>query len=93
MTVFRGLFLLTFFGAVGVLLIAVRTEQARTGARIEALQSDRVRLRRESWSLQVEISRLRTPERIEERLNRWAIDLHKPKPPSETGDNDRMVSR
>ncbi len=83
MTVARGLFLLVLLGGLSVGAIALRTDQIRTAAHIEEMRRDVIHLRRESWSLQMEIARLRTPDRVTERVGRWALNIGVPVPPSE----------
>jgi hypothetical protein len=83
MTVTRGAVVLAFFGWLAVMVVGIRSEQAMLAARIEKDVRERVVLRRESWALQMEISRLRTPDRIEDRVVQWSLDIAPPRPPSE----------
>ncbi len=84
MTISRGVYLLFLFGSLAIVVIGLRSEQARAAAQIEQLQCERPALRRESWALEMAISRLRTPERIYDRVAQWSLDLQQPCPPSET---------
>ncbi len=83
MTVARGLHLLALFASLAVVVIGLRVEQMRVEANIERLQRERVELRREAWGLELEIGRLRAPERIGDRVARWSLDVEEPRPPSE----------
>ncbi len=51
-----------------LLLVHLRAEQTRCAARILSLESKWVDLRREWWSLQTRAARLRTPQRLRERV-------------------------
>lgn len=83
MTLGRGLYLLALIALIGVVLIGIRAEQVRVAAHIEALQRERVGLRRESWALELEVSRLRAPDQVGDRVARWSLDVREPRPPSE----------
>ncbi len=74
MSLVRVCFLLAVFGAVGVLTVALRAEQTRSHARVEKLRLERVSLRRELWDVQLGIARLRSPDRIRDRVARWFPD-------------------
>ncbi len=87
MTVARGIYLAGFFSAMAIVVIGLRAEQVRVTTRIEQLQRERVVLRRTSWALQVEISRLRTPRRIIDRVAHWSLDVQRPRPPGERSAN------
>lgn len=73
-------------------VIGLRTDQIRTGARIEDMRERVVRLRRESWSLQMEIARLRTPEQVADRVGRWALNIEEPLPPSERPTREQLAA-
>ncbi len=83
MTIVRGLYLLSFLGVLSVGVVALRTDQIRTAANIERMRGDVLQLRRESWTLQMEIARLRTPEQVRNRVERWTLNIEQPVPPSE----------
>jgi len=55
----------------------------RAAASIERLERERTTLRREAWSIQTEIARVRSPGLMRERVERWSLDLTAPMPPSE----------
>lgn len=94
MTVARGIGLLVFLGTLSVATIGLRGEEARVAMQIERLQRSRTDLRRESWALEMEISRLRAPGQVGDRLQRWSLNLQEPCPPSlRSGDWETVVSR
>ena len=78
MTVGRGVVLLLTFVILAVCGVHLRAEETRLAARIQKLRAERAALRRESWALQVEIARLRTPDRIRDRVDRWQLQVQAP---------------
>ncbi len=80
MTVCRAAALLVTFAAIALGVVFLRGEQTRTAARIHQLQVSKDRLRHESWDLQMEIARLRTPDLIRERVERWQLNVLAPCP-------------
>lgn len=78
MTVGRGVVLLVAFVVLGVCSVRLRTQETRLAARIQELRGERRSLRREAWGLQVEIARLRTPDQIRDRVERWRLAVRDP---------------
>lgn len=78
MTVRRGLVLIAGFLVLALVRVHLRAEETRLTARIQALRAERVDLRRESWSLQLETARLRSPDQIRDRADRWRLEVHAP---------------
>ena len=78
MTVGRAVALLLVFVGVAVWRVHLRTEETRLTARIQALRAERAVLRRGAWALQLEAARLRTPEQIRVRADRWHLDVQAP---------------
>ena len=70
MSVTRALYFLVVFGCLAVGVVGLRAEQLRAATRIERLQHERVELRRAAWTLQMEIGRVRQPERVQGRVAR-----------------------
>ncbi len=94
MTVLRAMGMLVVFAATAISVVTLRGEQARVASRIQQLQSQRVELRRESWSLELEIGRLRGPHTISDRVGRWSLDLIGPGSPRvspEAGETLRLA--
>ena len=54
-------------------VVHLRTEQARVAAQILSSQAQRVELRRELWTLQMAVARLRTPDQIRARVERLVL--------------------
>ncbi len=78
MTVGRGVVLLMVFVVLGVCSVRLRTQETHLAARIQELRGERRALRREAWGLQVEIARLRTPDQIRDRVERWRLAVRDP---------------
>ena len=68
-----GLFLV--FAGVAIALIHLRAEQTRCAAKILTIESEWVRLRRELWTVQTRIARLRAPTRLHDRREHLESDL------------------
>lgn len=78
MTVARGCALLAAFAAIALSVVHLRAEQTRCTARIVAIDADWVRLRRDLWGLQTRSARLRSPERIHDRVAAFQTGLVPP---------------
>lgn len=66
------------FALLGLAAVYVRTEQARSAARTLAIEMQWIELRGVWWELQTDVARLRSPERIRERLGWYQSDLEPP---------------
>lgn len=82
MTVFRAGVLAGALVMLALTLVHLRAEQARYAARILALESRRIALRRELWAAQTTIARLRAPGHLHDRMQWFDMGLA---PPSEGG--------
>ena len=78
MTVSRGCVLLAAFAAIALAVVHLRAEQTRCAARMLAIESQWIQLRRDLWGLQTRIARLRAPERIHDRAIAFATGLVPP---------------
>lgn len=78
MSVTRGVVLLLAFAALAVVAVHLRAKETRLAAHIQRLSRQRIELRRQSWALQMEIARLRTPQQIRERADRWRLAVRAP---------------
>ncbi len=78
MTVGRGVVLLLAFVVLAVCTVRLRTQETHLAARIQELRGERQALRREAWALQVEIARLRAPDLIRDRVERWRLAVRDP---------------
>ena len=92
MTVARGLFLLMMFGGLAVSASLLRTEQVRLATNIERLHLEQIELRRAEWASQLDISRLRAPARIDDRIAVWALGLQPPGSILETEQSDFLIA-
>ncbi len=72
--------LMVAFAVLGLSVVYLRTEQARSAARTLAMEMKWIELRGEWWELQTDVARLRSPERIRDRLGWYQLEL---KPPGE----------
>lgn len=63
---------------LGLGVVHLRTEQARSAARTLALEAKWIELRSRWWEVQSHVARLRTPERIRDRIGRVQTDLVPP---------------
>jgi hypothetical protein len=59
--------------AIGIGVVAIRVDQARTTRRIQDLQFQQTDLQREIWRQEMELARLRSPQMIRERLERFDL--------------------
>ncbi len=88
MTLPRMAGVLLIFGAIALSVVYLRAEDARTAWRIQRIQLEMVKIRRELWSTQLAIARHKSPQRIGEEVERWALDVTAPGAPrpDRTGD-------
>lgn len=78
MTVARGCALLICFTAIALTVLHLRSEQTRSAARLAAMDARWVELRRDLWGVQTRIARLRSPERIHDRVIAFQTGLVPP---------------
>ncbi|MBI1825856.1 MAG: hypothetical protein HY287_05965 [Planctomycetes bacterium] len=78
MTVARGAIMLAIFSGIALAVVHLRGEETRCAARILSLEARQVTLRRELWSLQSRTARLRTPERVRDRVASFQTGLIPP---------------
>ncbi len=81
MTVLRAVAVLLVLGGSALAVVQLRSERVRCVARVAALRSERLAMRRESWNVQMAIARLRAPERIRERVGLLDLAVELPHPP------------
>lgn len=85
-TVPRGLLVLAVLTLVGIATVLLRAETARAAHRVQRLHQQQTRLRHQLWGYELELARLRAPQRIAERAVRLGLDVRPPpidRPPSE----------
>jgi hypothetical protein len=59
-------------------VVCLRAEQVRLEAGTHQKQTEVLRLRREAWSIQIEIARLQTPDQIRDRVERMQLGVAAP---------------
>ena len=78
MTVFRGCILLACFALLALAVVHLRSEQTRCAGRIATIDGRWLELRSELWSLQTRTARLRSPQRIHDRVASFQTGLVPP---------------
>lgn len=78
MSVSRACGVLAMLTFVAIAVVHLRAEQARCAAAILGVGAKRVELRRSLWELQARSARLRTPQRIHDRLDADPSELVSP---------------
>ncbi|HOB75416.1 MAG TPA: FtsL-like putative cell division protein [Phycisphaerae bacterium] len=81
MTTSRMVGVLVALALVGIAVVAIRVDQSRATQRIQKLQFEHTDLKREIWTQEVEIARLRSPQAIREQASRLGLEVA-PKPPA-----------
>ena len=92
MTVTRGCALLICFTAIALTVVHLRSEQTRSAARLASMDAKWVDLRRELWGVQTRIARLRSPERIHDRVAAFQTGLVPPGYDANTKTEERLAS-
>ena len=78
MSVTRACGVLTILTAVAIAAVHMRVEQTRCAARLLSVEADRVQIRRELWETQARAARLRSPQRVHDRLDSGGDELVSP---------------
>ncbi|MCK4659712.1 MAG: hypothetical protein KAV82_09355 [Phycisphaerae bacterium] len=81
MTLVRIVGLLLIFGSIALTVVCLRSEEARIARRIQDVQFELVKIRRELWSTQLAIARCKSPRRIDDEVTRRSLSLAAPSPP------------
>ncbi len=92
MTVARGCALLAAFAAIALTVVHLRAEQTRCAARLVTMDGEWVRLRRDLWGYQSRIARLRSPERIHDRVAAFQTGLVPPGFDTDSKRTERLAS-
>ena len=92
MNVGRVGFLIAALTAIALVVVHLRAERTRCAARIVALESDWIQLRRELWVLQTRTARLKTPQRLRDRVVSLPTDLAAPAAEIESQPAARLAS-
>lgn len=92
MTLSRMVGVLMLLGVIALGVVWLRAEEARTARRIQKIQADMVRVRRELWSVQLAIARQKSPPRIADQVGRWSLEVTPPvEPRSNRAAGDRWA--
>ena len=91
MTILRGCVLLGCFTAIALVVVHLRSEQTRCAARLAGMDGRWVELRRELWGVQTRVARLRSPERIHDRVAAFGTGLVPPGVDGDTRPNERLA--
>lgn len=75
MTPTRAGVALLLLGMVCLSVVALRAEKVRVESRVQAHTAELVHCRRQVWSIQMEIARLRSPEKIQQRIDRFSLTV------------------
>lgn len=92
MNAFRGCVVLAAFTVVAVVVVHLRAEQTRCMARTLRMESQCYELRRDLWSVQSQVSRLRAPASLHTRLRWFDVGVVPPGESEETSGTDRLAS-
>ncbi|MFQ5428939.1 MAG: hypothetical protein ACE5E1_01410 [Phycisphaerae bacterium] len=83
MTVPRALLVLFMLVIIGVAIVAIRQESARTANRIQTLHRRKITLEQTLWTKELELAKLRGPEAIRRRAAELGSNVVSPGvPPS-----------
>lgn len=78
MTVPRALLVLAMLASVGVATVLLRADTARAAHRVQRLHQHKIELSHQLWSVEMDLARLRAPERIRKRASDLGLDVHPP---------------
>ncbi len=78
MTLPRALLILAMLTTVGMAVVLLRTETARASHQVQRLHQRAVALRHRQWSVELELARLRAPERIGSRAAQMGLEVRPP---------------
>lgn len=70
--------LIVGLGVIALGLVALRIAQARSASRALQREGEWVAMRRDLWSVQTRVARLKTPGQVRTRAERFGIDLVEP---------------
>ena len=94
MTIARGVALIVLLAGLALVKIHLQAEQMKLATSIQTLRTERMELRQQSWALQLELARLRAPDRIRDRTERWRLEVRAPWPMKLTDvEGSRVVER
>lgn len=78
MTVPRALLVIIMMVAVGLAIVLVRGESAKTASRVQKLHHRETTLQHQRWAREMDLARLRGPDEIRRRTSELGLDLISP---------------
>ncbi len=78
MTVPRAMLVLGMLTIVGISTVLLRADTAKAAHRVQRLHQQQTRLRHQLWGYELELARLRAPQRIAERAVKLGLDVQPP---------------
>lgn len=78
MTVARGLLVLAMLVAVGLAIVALRAESAKSAYRVQRLHQRQLALEQALWAREMQLARLRGPDEIRRRTGELGLDVVPP---------------
>lgn len=78
MTLGRSLLVLCMLVAIGVAIVALRGESAKTAHRVQQLHQRQIALDQALWSREMDLARLRGPDEIRRRAGELGLDVVPP---------------
>lgn len=91
MTAGRALVVLGAFTLIALAVVFLRIEQAGSAARAMAAERRWIELRRDLWAVEANVSRLRAPGRIHDRVGWFRVGLQPPGSLDPSGDASPFV--
>ncbi len=78
MTVARGLLVLGMLVAIGVAIVALRGESAKSAYRVQRLHHQQLAIEQALWAREMRLARLRCPDEIRRRTGEMGLDVVPP---------------
>lgn len=78
MTVARALLVLAMMVVIGVAIVLLRAESAKTANRVQDLHQRQITLEQDLWTEEMELAKLRGPNEIRRRARELKLDVVPP---------------
>lgn len=78
MTVARSLLVILMMVGIGLAIVLVRGESAKTAGRVQVLHHRETVLQHQRWAREMDLARLRGPDEIRKRTSELGLDLVSP---------------
>ncbi|MFQ5412114.1 MAG: hypothetical protein ACE5EC_07440 [Phycisphaerae bacterium] len=82
----RTLIVLLMMIAIGVAIVVIRGESAKTSNRIQQLHQNKIALQQKLWTQELELAKLRGPEAIRRRAEELGLNVVPPSQDAVAGD-------